>query len=73
MMNAGLLVWTQVIGVVVADTQQHARMGAQRVQIEYEDLPSIISCEDAIKANSYYEVQGCDSMPSSMPMDMPFQ
>ena len=41
----------------MADTEQHARMGAQRVQIEYEDLPSIISCEDAIEANSYFEVQ----------------
>ena len=46
----------QVIGVVVADTEQHARMAAQRVKIEYEDLPSLISCEDAIKANSFYEV-----------------
>ena len=40
----------------MADTEQHARMGAQRVKVEYEDLPSIISCEDAIKANSYFEV-----------------
>ncbi|KAK9866817.1 hypothetical protein WJX84_005780, partial [Apatococcus fuscideae] len=48
----------QVIGVVVADTEQHARMGAQRVKVEYEDLPSIISCEDAIKANSYFEGWG---------------
>lgn len=46
----------QVIGVVVADTEQHARMAAQRVKIEYEDLPSLISCEDAIKAKSYFEV-----------------
>ncbi|KAK9861190.1 hypothetical protein WJX84_010543 [Apatococcus fuscideae] len=48
----------QVIGVVVADTEQHARMAAQRVKIGYEDLPSLISCEDAIKANSYFEGWG---------------
>lgn len=53
----------QVIGVVVADTEQHARMAAQRVKIEYEDLPSLISCEDAIKANSFYEVW-------TIPLDM---
>ncbi len=57
------MAYVQVIGVVVADTEQHARMGAQRVQIEYEDLPSIISCEDAIKANSYFEVK-CDRAAS---------
>lgn len=55
----------QVIGVVVADTEQHARMAAQRVKIEYEDLPSLISCEDAIKANSFYEVW---SVPFKLPL-----
>lgn len=46
----------QPIGVVVADTEQHARMAARLVSVEYEDLPALISIEDAIEASSYYEV-----------------
>ena len=47
----------QPIGIIVADTEQHARMAARLVKIEYEDLPALFSIEDAIKANSYYEVR----------------
>lgn len=46
----------QPIGVVVADTEQHARMAARLVKVEYEDLPALISIEDAIEAESFYEV-----------------
>lgn len=46
----------QPIGVVVADTEQHARMAARLVKVEYEDLPALISIEDAIEAASYYQV-----------------
>ena len=46
----------QPIGVVVADTEQHARMAARLVKVEYQDLPALISIEDAIEASSYYEV-----------------
>lgn len=45
-----------VIGVVVADTEQHARMAARLVKVKYEDLPPLISIEDAIEAESFYEV-----------------
>ncbi|KAL3157593.1 hypothetical protein ABBQ32_012044 [Trebouxia sp. C0010 RCD-2024] len=48
----------QPIGVIVADTEQHARMAARLVQVEYEDLPALISIEDAIEAGSYYEGWG---------------
>ena len=47
----------QPIGVIVADTEQHARMAARLVQVEYEDLTALISIEDAIEAGSYYEVK----------------
>jgi len=47
----------QPIGVVVADTEQHARMAARLVKVEYEDLPALISIEDAIEAKSFYEVR----------------
>ena len=49
----------QPIGVVVADTEQHARMAARLVRVEYQDLPALISIEDAIEASSYYEVKFC--------------
>ena len=44
------------IAIVVADTEAHARAAARAVKIEYEDLPALISIDDAIEAGSYYEV-----------------
>ncbi|KAK9811378.1 hypothetical protein WJX72_002855 [[Myrmecia] bisecta] len=46
------------IGVVVADTEAHARAAAKLVRVEYEDLPAIFDCEQAIAANSFYEGHG---------------
>lgn len=45
---------TQVIGVVVADTHENAKVAARKVNIEYEELPAILSIKDAIKSNSYF-------------------
>jgi xanthine dehydrogenase/oxidase len=47
-----------VIGVVVADSEPAARRGAKAVKVEYEDLPAVISIDDAIEAGSYYEQYG---------------
>ncbi|XP_056168904.1 xanthine dehydrogenase 1-like [Syzygium oleosum] len=44
----------QVIGVVVADTQENAKLAARKVHVEYEELPAIFSIEDAIKAKSFH-------------------
>lgn len=45
----------QVIGAIVADDQNIAQRAGRMVKIEYEDLtPIIVSIEDAIKHNSYY-------------------
>uniref|UniRef100_A0A673TAA5 FAD-binding PCMH-type domain-containing protein n=1 Tax=Suricata suricatta TaxID=37032 RepID=A0A673TAA5_SURSU len=44
-----------IIGAVVTDTREHAQRAAQAVKITYEDLPAIITIEDAIKSNSFYE------------------
>jgi xanthine dehydrogenase/oxidase len=41
--------------VVVADSEPLARRAAKAVKVEYEDLPAVISIEDAIAANSYYD------------------
>lgn len=44
----------QVIGVVVADTHENAKIGARRVHIEYEELPAILSIKDALQFNSFH-------------------
>lgn len=41
------LVW------VLGETQEAARRGAERVKVEYEPLPSLITVQDAIDAESY--------------------
>ncbi|XP_055483476.1 xanthine dehydrogenase/oxidase [Psammomys obesus] len=43
-----------IIGAVVADTREHAERAAKVVKITYEDLPAIITIEDAIKNSSFY-------------------
>ncbi|KAK9157741.1 hypothetical protein Scep_004315 [Stephania cephalantha] len=44
----------QVIGVVVSDTHENAKLAAEKVHIEYEELPAVISIHDAIRANSFH-------------------
>ena len=43
-----------MIGAVVAKDQDTAQRAARAVVVEYEDLPAIITIEEAIAANSYY-------------------
>ncbi len=45
---------SQIIGVVVADTEAIARKAAKLVEIDYEDLPAIMSCEEAVEAGQFY-------------------
>ncbi|KAB2606505.1 xanthine dehydrogenase 1-like [Pyrus ussuriensis x Pyrus communis] len=44
----------QVIGVVVADTHENAKLAATKVHVEYEELPAILSIQDAIDAKSFH-------------------
>eukprot|EP00256_Glycine_max_P054687 XP_014621575.1 xanthine dehydrogenase 1 isoform X3 [Glycine max] len=44
----------QVIGVVVADTHENAKIAARKVIVEYEELPAILSIRDAINARSFH-------------------
>lgn len=44
----------QVIGVVVADTQENAKAAANKIIITYEDLPAILSIREAIQAGSFH-------------------
>ncbi|XP_014226482.1 xanthine dehydrogenase [Trichogramma pretiosum] len=49
----------QTIGVVVANDQLTAQRAARVVKVEYEDIhPIIISIEDAIEHNSFYDGSG---------------
>jgi xanthine dehydrogenase/oxidase len=45
----------QPIGIILADTAKHAEAGARAVKIEYEDLPSILTIEEAIEKESYFD------------------
>uniref|UniRef100_A0A3P9KBT9 Xanthine dehydrogenase/oxidase n=1 Tax=Oryzias latipes TaxID=8090 RepID=A0A3P9KBT9_ORYLA len=45
----------QIIGAVVADSQPHAQRAAKAVKIEYEELQPIITIQEAITAQSFYE------------------
>lgn len=44
----------QAIGVVVADTHEKAKLAARKVHVEYEDLPAILSINDALKYESFH-------------------
>ncbi|KAF2847600.1 hypothetical protein T440DRAFT_501003 [Plenodomus tracheiphilus IPT5] len=45
----------QVIGMVYADTALEAQAAARAVKIEYEELAPILTIDEAIAANSFYE------------------
>ncbi|KAJ4844013.1 hypothetical protein Tsubulata_010790 [Turnera subulata] len=43
-----------VIGVVVADTHENAKLAARKVHVDYEELPAILSIEEAVNAESFH-------------------
>ncbi|PWZ00249.1 putative xanthine dehydrogenase [Testicularia cyperi] len=45
----------QIIGLVVADSKKNAQAAAHRVRIEYEDLPHLLTIDDAIAAQSFFK------------------
>jgi xanthine dehydrogenase large subunit len=46
--------WGQPVVWVVGETEDAARRGAEKVQIEYEPLPAILSIVEAIEAESFH-------------------
>ncbi|CAN1200132.1 Xanthine dehydrogenase 1 [Linum perenne] len=44
----------QVIGVVVADTHENAKLAARKVHVEYEELPAILTIREAVDAGSFH-------------------
>lgn len=45
----------QPIGLVLATSAKIAEEGMRAIKVEYEDLPSILTIEEAIEAESYFE------------------
>eukprot|EP00761_Pharyngomonas_kirbyi_P013987 gb/GECH01014017.1/.p1 GENE.gb/GECH01014017.1/~~gb/GECH01014017.1/.p1 ORF type:complete len:1345 (+),score=341.46 gb/GECH01014017.1/:1-4035(+) len=45
----------QPIGLIIAETEQQAVMAAKLVDVDYEELDSIVSIKEAIDANSFYD------------------
>ncbi|ONK76222.1 uncharacterized protein A4U43_C03F25280 [Asparagus officinalis] len=44
----------QVIGIVVADSHDNAKIASGKVRVEYEELPAILSIKDAIQSGSFF-------------------
>ena len=49
-----MVFYIQAIGIVVADTYHNAKMAAQKVKVSYEELPAVLSIEDALKMGSFH-------------------
>jgi len=49
----------QIIGAIAAETQAQAQRAARMVKITYEDLPVILTIEEAIAAESFYDIDMC--------------
>lgn len=43
----------QTIGIIIATSAHIAELGSRAVKVEYEDLPAILTIEEAIEAESY--------------------
>lgn len=44
----------QIIGAIVAKTKLQAQRAARKVKVEYEDLPLILTIEEALEADSFH-------------------
>ncbi len=49
-----LLYWGQPVVWVVAETEDAARLGASKVLLECEELPAILTIQDALRHNSFH-------------------
>ncbi|KAI0218685.1 hypothetical protein L0F63_004443 [Massospora cicadina] len=47
----------QLIGLVIADTRGRAKAAAQLVKVRYKPLDFVLTIDDAIRANSFYEFE----------------
>jgi xanthine dehydrogenase molybdopterin-binding subunit B len=49
----------QLIGLMVGETAQAAAAAAKLIKITYEDLPAVLSIDDAIASASFFPVRAC--------------
>ncbi|XP_061177128.1 xanthine dehydrogenase/oxidase-like [Saccostrea echinata] len=47
--------WGQPVGAVIAKTREQAELGAQKVRIKYQEMRPILSIEDAINSDSFFD------------------
>ena len=59
------LIGVQLIGVVVADTEAHARSAARLVHVEYSDLPAVLSTTQWV--NTAAEERQCYEVGPPLP------
>jgi len=45
----------QPIGIILADSSKHAKAAANLVMVEYEEMPAILTIEEAIEHDSYFQ------------------
>ncbi len=50
-----VLFYGQIIGLILADTKTTGKMAADLIRIEYESLDAVLTIEEAIEANSFYD------------------
>ncbi|XP_074574131.1 xanthine dehydrogenase-like isoform X2 [Curcuma longa] len=48
----------QVIGIVVADTHDNAKIASNKIVVEYEELPAILSIREAVKSCNFFPNTG---------------
>ena len=51
--DSEVLFWGQPLFATAADSIEAARRAAMRAEVEYEDLPAILTCEEAVAAESF--------------------
>ncbi|XP_064601293.1 LOW QUALITY PROTEIN: xanthine dehydrogenase/oxidase-like [Liolophura sinensis] len=47
----------QIVGAILADTQEHALVASKAVKIQYEEQTAIVSIQDAIRHQSFFPVE----------------
>ena len=60
--------WGEVIAIVCADTEEHARAASQKIKVDYEALPELLDIYQAKAADAvkvYDEFEGYDGMPNA--------
>ena len=60
--------WGDIVAVIVADTEEHARAASRKVKVDYQPLPELINVREAIKEDAvsvFDDCPGIDGMPNA--------